>query len=528
MRLRSLVAMAATSVLSLHATAGEPRLDANQDGVINFPDLSAALESSDFPRVNAVLSNWGLQVVLPDGAPSNPPTPPPFPPPLPGDEPIGKKPVARWADVPYRTVEQPYRLRVVAEDISGILAVSFNANQGATVFVTEPVWSAETNGYEYVALIDPADLEPGARVDVSAIVYPNSGAPRALAGALTSQSADSGEFSMVVFGPALKIESRYVSVNGNDAAGDGGRANPYRTIERAVEDLENIGSGDQMFIYLEAGAHPFGGPRVDAPNDRWLTITPAPGVNPGSVRLVAGATTRIGAPRVRLANLTLDQRSAWSITGFSTINDAMWLDSVVCIGPGRWEYAGTVQSEPVFATNIAAYFVTESTASDYVNGFRGATMVRGGTLRRLGSDAYSNSRLVLNCSVDDVDNGTFGFHPDIYQFSGSGTRDNTFIRGLTATNAQCQGMFSAGLSLVSNTYLGQIRIERNMPDSNVPPWSQWAVDATDHLVIDGLALPDSTWSWRCPVMNDIRIRGFDVYRQIVQTVGVWEESWFVD
>ena len=514
--------MAATSVLSLHALAGEPRLDANQDGVINFPDLSAALESSDFNRVNAVLSNWGLRVVLPVGAPTNPPPPPPE-----GITP-SKKPVARWVDVPFRTVDQPYRLRVVAEDISGILAVSFNANQGSTVFVTEPIWSDETAGYEYTALLDPADIDVGERIQISAVVYPNSGPPRVLAGPLNSASAASGEFSMVVFGPPVQVATRYVSVGGNDTTGTGAKSNPYRTIDRAMYDVEDIGAGDQMFIYLESGSHGWGGPRVDAPNDRWLTIVPAPGVSAGSVRIVSGTSTRVGAPRVRLANVTLDQRSAWNMTGYNTVDDSLWLDSVVCIGPGRWTNSGTVQSEPVLASNIASYFVTNSSASNYINGFRAATLVRNSSLSRLGADAYSNTRLVLNCTVDDIDNGTHAYHPDVYQFSGSGTRDNTFIRGLTATNAQCQGVFSNGLAVVANTYLGNIRIERNMPDPSVPPWSMWAVDETNHFLIDELALPDSTWSWRCPIMNNVRISGFDVYRQVVQTVGVWEEDWFVD
>lgn len=522
--------MAATSVLSLHALAdnGPPRLDANQDGVINFPDLSAALESEDFTRVNAVLSNWGLQVVLPDGAPANPPPPPP------GGEDVVKKPIARWVNVPFQTVDQPFRLRVVAEDISGILAVSFIANQGRTVFVTNPVWSEESLGYEYVALLDSADIGVGERVEISAIVYPNSGTPRVLAGSLNSDTAATGEFSMVVYGPATKLEERYVATSGDDASGSGTRANPYRTIDRAMHDLEDVSPSEQMTIYLEAGAHGFGGPRVEAPNDRWLTIAPAPGVSAGSVRLVSGTSTRVGAPRVRLANLTLDQRSAWNITGFTTVSDALWLDSVTCIGPGRWTLSGTIQSEPVFASNVAAYFVTNCTASDYVNGFRGATIVRNSTLARLGCDAYSNSRLVLNCTVDDVDNGTTAFHPDIYQFSGTGTRDNTFIRGLTATGAQCQGIFAGGLDLLANTYIGRSSIHRGMPEGNVPPWSQWAVYEANHFLIDGLDLLDSTWAWRTPHMSNIRVRDLRAWREIVGShpgsglPGVRDESWFVD
>ncbi len=513
--------MAATSVLSLHALAEAPRLDANLDGVINFPDLAAALDSGDFARVNQVLSHWGLHTIIPgEGGPGIPPPP--------GGQAGEKMPVARWVEPPFQTVSGMYRVRLVAEDITGILAVSFMANQSPSVFVTEPVWSDETAGYEYVALIDAADLGADARVEISAIVYPNAGPPRIMSGPVDSQSVRTGEHSMVVFGPSSQPVGMHVSRNGNDSTGDGTAANPFKSLDRAMGMLPNLPAHSELTVYLGAGSHPFGAARVTAPNDRWVTVRPAPGVSASSVKLVQGDSTRLGIPHVRLKGLTLDQRNAWVITGFSTIDDALWLDGVTCLGPGRWTYAGTTQSTPVFSSNIAAFYVTNTTASDYIDGFRNATLATNVTLRRLGSDAYSNSGLVLNCTVDDMDNGTHPFHPDVYQFSGTGSRDNTFVRGLTATNAQCQGVFSAGLSSVTNTYLGRIHIERNMPDPNVPPWSQWAIDSTNHLLIDGLALPDSAWSWRCPEMNNIQISGFDVFRQLVQTVGVWEEDWFID
>src|SRR5690606_18543685 len=169
MRLRSLVAMAATSMLSLHAFGQTSlRLDANLDGVIDFRDFNAAVQTGEFSLLNAIMANWGVRTIIPGQG--GPPLPPPT-----GGEANGKKPIARWAEPPFQTASGAFRLRGVAADATGILAVSFSANESSSVFVTEPVWSASSGGYEYVALIEAADLGVNERVEVSAIVYPNSG-----------------------------------------------------------------------------------------------------------------------------------------------------------------------------------------------------------------------------------------------------------------------------------------------------------------------------------------------------------------
>ena len=90
------------------------------------------------------------------------------------------------------------------------------------------------------------------------------------------------------------VMERYVSPNGSDETGDGTIQNPYKGINRAVRaDLQMPhGEVGGTIVYLLEGGHVIdetgGWPNnsFEQSNGRFITITPAPGVNPEDAKIV--------------------------------------------------------------------------------------------------------------------------------------------------------------------------------------------------------------------------------------------------
>lgn len=528
--------------------------DLNEDGVIDFSDLSVLLNS------------FG-QVIPPPPpeppAPENPPPPPPEDPPAPEEPPVpanqifpgagftgptivpdmignparpgaDAKAIARWDVVPYQTITGQFTVGVVAFHMNGIEKVSFSANGGEWVDVTETTLNPRTNVHEYWITLDAADFEDGL-AEIRAVVYPRvAGRTRVLAGEITGDTIKNGEHSMFINTNAngsLPSPVRYVSGSGSDETGDGSRENPFRTPYFALQDIQRdagnsvAGACDGALIYCLPGEYTWGGAVSPYPRtqSRWATVTPAPGVAKEDVVFSAlggnGFYTRLIAGH-----------------GFTTSGDMLfrsggpekylWVDGVDIQGPGRL-VAGT----PLLGHVWTGMWVTSTRITDVRDAVQHAALVRDVDIERISCDAFSMSRLVVNSSVNDIDNTGLNVHPDVFQFKGNESIDNYIVFGVRATNIKAQGIFARGPERVDNIAFVNLLMERahDLPAGGKA--SQWMDIATNHLLIIGVSMPNYTFSWRTPSLANVHVRGSLFGKMAVGSTGQGgsafvSDSWF--
>lgn len=532
--------------------------DFNQDGVIDFADLSV------------LLSSFG-QVIPPP--PPEPPAPPPSddpPPPSPEDPPpapeqptvpdnlvtpgsgftgptvvpdmVGNparpgadaKAIARWDVVPYQTISGQFTVGVVAFHINGIDKVSFSANGGEWINVTETTLNPRTNVHEYWVTLDAADFQDGL-AEIRAVVYPKmAGRTRVLAGAITGDTIKNGEHSMFLnmnAGGSLQSPVRYVSGAGSDATGDGSRENPFRTPYFALQDIQRdagtsvVDACDGAVIYCLPGQYTWGGAVSPYPRtlNRWATVMPAPGVSREDVVFTAlgpnGFTTRLIAAHGVTTGQTMAFRSGGS-------PKFLWVDDVNIQGPDR-----VTGGSPLMGNLWTGMWVTNTTISDVQDGVKYAALARDVHISRISADAFSMSRLVINSEVDDVDGRGTPNHPDVFQFMGSANLDNMIVYGVRATNIVAQGIFARGPERVDNVAFVNLLLER---DHDLEPGgraSQWVDVATNHLLMLGASMPNYTFAWRTANLQNVHVRGSLFHKMTVGSTGSGgsafvSDSWF--
>lgn len=479
MRLRSLVALATVFVLSFGAAAGWPRHDTNRDGVINFADLSLAVQSGDYQLVNMVLSHWGQDVLSqPTGNPN-----------APGAD---AKAIARWNMVPWQTFTGEFNVGVVAFHINGIGAVSFSVNGGAWVEVTEMTLNPESGTYEYWIRVNAADYADGL-VEIRAVAFPVNGMARVLAGEMTSATARDGEYAMHLYSNAsggLDAPTVWVcSTSGDDATGQGTESEPYRTIMRAARAIatSNGGLADGGTIYLKRGNHSWGDysySLLTSADARWLTVTAAPGLSRSHVRINSVASynwengIRVG--RQRIFNVSIHHPASIS-SGHP--NAAVWIDNCTIFGPGPVSNGAYSDYKPINESKFSrGVFVTDTQIYDTYRPSRNWHYARNVTLDRIGLDGFFNPSMLVNCQIRNLGVYPTGGHRDAVQFYQS--RENTIIFGLRATdNIVAQPLFSrgtAGNRAMNNTAL--VNMIFHLPDDTTFHRSQWQQEG-DHLLI---------------------------------------------
>jgi hypothetical protein len=90
--------------------------------------------------------------------------------------------------------------------------------------------------------------------------------------------------------------------------------------------------------------------------------------------------------------------------------------------------------------NGADKFITDTVYNEVDGGPYAAILARNDRIQGMINGAYSNSQLVINCAVNNVE--FYGsYHPDVYQMYAPGAViDNYIIYGLRATNCDSQGL----------------------------------------------------------------------------------------
>ncbi len=356
----------------------------------------------------------------------------PTPAPRPGTSDVGEDAtaIARWDVVPYQTLTTKTNVGVVAFHVNGILRVDFSANGGNWVSAKKPSLNPHTGVVEYWAMINP-DKYPDGPIEVRAIAYPRVGVPRVLEPLFLNTNAKG----------TLPNAERFVATSGNDETGDGTITKPYRTILRAarsIQDQQTV-NADGGIINLLPGSYDYGRDAwwLDTrTQNRFLTIRPAPGVGRSEVRLVAsGGSAGLNTKLVHIQNVTIAPTSGGTVLIANyNAEDHLWLESCDLIGIGR-------ASGSNWQAGWTGFYATDCTAANHRDGIQGATLLRDVLVENIGSDAFSNSLCVINCTARNIDHRGTSLHPDVYQFYGAD--NNVILYGLNATeNIYGQGLFA--------------------------------------------------------------------------------------
>jgi hypothetical protein len=123
-------------------------------------------------------------------------------------------------------------------------------------------------------------------------------------------------------------------------------------------------------------------------------------------------------------------------------NDWIWFDGCRLYDPNGW------------ATSYDRYFtimhphsngyMTDCLLEELTYGAVGMELVRHCTLRRISGDAFQNSKMVVDSSLEDMDGRVLSHHSDVFQYwAPQDTRliENRIVFNVTATNVLAQHIF---------------------------------------------------------------------------------------
>ncbi len=416
--------------------------------------------------------------------------------------------IARWDIVPFQTISEPFHIGVVAFHVNGIDYVEFAANGGEPVRVHEMQFNPRTKVWEYTVVLDPSVMPNDGLVEIRAIAYPKvAGAPRLLAGEFDAEAVASGEHSLSLWTNAygtLPQEVVWCSPSGSDETGDGSKGNPFRNPYKALQSIGNSkGNARGALCLLEEGTYswgPYSHPRFDTEN-RWATIAAAPGANKENVIIDTNGSSGMRTQFIRVFNCTITTQLATASSPAASV----WLDNCDIIGPGRYD-----DYQILYAQNWLSVYFTDCSVTDATNAYDTATMARNVTAERLGSDAFSRSKLVINATVNDIDAGNTSYHPDLFQISGASDAvwDNILLYNVFGTNVNAQGLFVDDVAEVNNIAFVNVCIQVTGPGSK----SQLKDISINHMLLWNTTLIDQPFVWRAGSTRNLSVRG-----------GVWQK-----
>lgn len=348
----------------------------------------------------------------------------------------GARPPARWNVVPYDVASLPYAVGLRAFHATGIDRVEFAVDGGAWVAVRDWAVNPRTGMWEYFAVLDPGRWSTPRIVEVRAVAFPKSGAPRIL-----------DPMRLWVDPARTVLPTARVSVTGDDASAAG----PFRTIKKAasyvVSKLTPATPG--AVVELEAGVHWYASPAnqqgVLRVGDRWLTVRPAPGLarDAASITSVPPASQNQGTwpawsraslylDRVRLADGLLVDRI--QIYENPADKAAVWFDHA------RWTWRDwAVQDAPNVLQGYVESYDTGTEWFDVPCALRGARLVSGSTIDRLQDQAFFHCLAVYDVRVRAHDTIP-GTHSDTIHLE-FGSVENAVYCGIVAEDIRAQGVY---------------------------------------------------------------------------------------
>lgn len=385
--------------------------------------------------------------------------------------------VARWTDIPYRTITEVEWFGVAAFHRNGIDRVEFSANNGAWVSVVAMTAHPDTGVWAYHCKIDPAATSDQL-VEIRARIYPSTaGTCRVLGGdyasSLTTGPNVNGVYSQYVWtndGGTYDGTYKYVGAAGNDTTGDGSLGNPYLTIRRAVAAIG--ATLDNCEVRCLAGSYDmstYTSGDIPTADSRWFTICAAPGLTNADVSITQAVLShnRQHLMLFRDVSAVTSDNSDW-YDGINLGRNVCAERCAFTCPAGRYGTGGTGTNSSPF-TNCTAY-VIESEWTDLTNGPWYCQMARNVEMSTICADAYSGIPCVLNCTIDGVDPGSTGAHSDIHQLYSPGFAfDNILVYGVKATNSLAQGIFwpaGAAFASVSNSAVVNFSMDMDLSIDN--------------------------------------------------------------
>lgn len=421
--------------------------------------------------------------------------------PLPGHN---AKVIGHWNVVPFQSIRNNFSAGIIGFHINGIDHVEFDIDGKNKITVKKMSLNPRTKTVEYWIPIEAADHSEAAKngdlIEIRATIYPKlAGIPR--------------EMDVLklhpLYGEKSEQNSIWVAEEGNDENGDGSKEKPFRQPNRAIEAiLDSDIPARKATIFLMPGHYKWGSSKFSFPDEygtEWLTLSAAPNVLPEEIIFTAREKERFFAPMVKISGVTI--REVMLYPGSDSVSK-IWIDESVVIGPGPTTGRGFY-----FSSNWASAYLTKTIISDYPNGATGFEIARNVTVRNIGSDAFSGSKLVVNSRVDGIDRGTTKSHPDVYQiYCGSKPKENFILYGLIARNVKAQGIFTAGCPQLDNVAIVNVLLVRPLESSpDTPFYSQWATNS-NHVIISGTALPNSSFLWHAEKLENILLTGSVFYK----------------
>jgi hypothetical protein len=403
------------------------------------------------------------------------------------------KAIARWDVVPYQTFDGNFNVGVVAFHAAGIDRVEFSVNGGPWTAVREMTLNPRTNVVEYWATLRAQDFADGA-LEVRAIAFPKVGQPRLLEPLMLNANAHG----------TLETIARYVSPTGSDETGDGSMVNPFATMmkaARSIQDASGTGTADGGVIYLLAGDHTYGGysySLLTTTENRWLTVTAAPGVAQEDVRVVNAATNDgLRTKLVHFDGLTFAAVSGADqglFTSNGPLTDFLWIDNSNLVGPGRAVDASWIGG-------WSGVYATDTNVSNSRDGMT-ATLVRNVHVSDIGSDAFSNSGIVINSSVRNIDPSGTSFHADVVQYYSTGLTENRIVYGLDAIDGiKGQGLFAG--SNISIKDIAFVNVKLDNSQSNMYAF-QFGGPTNHMVVLDSQITGSAAWRY------DLGFTGYNI------------------
>ncbi len=375
--------------------------------------------------------------------------------------------IARFDVVPYQVFHDNFEIGVIAFHYNGIQRVEFEYETHSGVqSVDKTVMSlnSRTGVCEYWTSLNATDFEDGL-VAVKATVYPNNGIERELTLELY---ADSGK-------TLRRKKALHVSLDGSDESGEGSQARPFRSIRRALIAVgENVSRYDgSEIILMDPGLYDLKGPGLSAENNMWITIHPDKSLHRDEVVIAPQIRENIRTQirRLRFSNLTFDFSKVGLIykedTHWHWYDNCHWYQSE---GPNIL-YEG--QYWPVRNVGFNGFYVTDSVAEDMLYGFTFCNLVRDSHCRNITGDVFQMSRMVVNCTVDEVDGTALEHHTDLFQWWRS--NENIIVYGVKATNiAGAQNLFLGGGTGVPYVDIAVVNVAvQNTQDRSEPPFTQF-------------------------------------------------------
>ncbi len=311
--------------------------------------------------------------------------------------------------MPYQNFTDDFSVGVVAFATHGIDRIEFSVNGGAWLSVREMVLNPRTNVVEYWVNLNPDTLPDGA-VEVRAVAYPKQGTPRVL--------------------DTLKLH--------NNVTPDVVRLQSGETLGDVTSRLSATLTRP-LIIELPAGDHGSAGGRYWG-GDYWVTVRPAPGVNYGDVRIVAGGRGK--GIKIHYQGVALDVTAPDNSTPLSIHTGALWIDQSTIQGDASARLTGVGWSPgQAWATDVKSY--------DLQKPYRFIKMVRNIEDYRGIDDTFAGVSVILNATVHELGirggHGANALHPDVSQLD-SPWNENVIFYNLTATDKiWAQGLGFAGL-----------------------------------------------------------------------------------